>query len=92
MADESLRTERFDLRALLPGPQHCIACAERICAGVRELDGVIGASCNAEAGELEVTFAPAVLLPERLRLDVERRALEESDAVGHAVYRLTGLD
>jgi len=91
-ADESLRTERFDLTALLPGPQYCIACAERICAGAGELDGVVEASCDAEVGELEVTFDPAVLPLDRLRLEVERRALEEFDAVGHAVYRLTGLD
>lgn len=92
MNDAALTTERFDLTRMLPGPQHCVACAERVCAGVLELDGVADARCDAEAGELEVTYDPAVASRAQLRLAVERRALEESDSVGHAAYRLTGLD
>lgn len=92
MGGPALKTERFDLTRMLPGPQHCVACAERICAGVRELDGVADARCDAEAGELEVTYDPSVAPPTGLRIAVERRALEESDSVGHAAYRLTGLD
>ena len=85
-------TERFDLTAMLPGPKHCVACAERICASVRELEGVIDARCDSEAGELEVTYDPAVLPLDELHVTLERRALEEADAFGHAVYRLEGLD
>ncbi|MHB1136092.1 MAG: heavy-metal-associated domain-containing protein [Coriobacteriia bacterium] len=92
MGDAALTTERFDLKRILPGPQHCVACAERICAGVLEIDGVVSARCDSEAGELEVTYDPAVASPAGLLLAVERRALEEADSVGHATYRLTGLD
>ncbi|MBN2247381.1 MAG: cation transporter [Coriobacteriia bacterium] len=92
MADPAPETHRFDLAAVLPGPQHCVACAERICAGVRGLEGVLTARCDSEAGELEVTFDPSVVSFEELNLVIERRALEEADAFGHAVYRLEGLD
>lgn len=84
--------ERFDLAAMLGGPRHCAACAGRVCAAVRELEGVVDAQCDAPAGELEVVFDPAILSPADLRAAVERRVREESDAVGHAVYRLEGLD
>lgn len=86
------RTERFDLTAMLPGPQHCTSCAERVCAAAGELTGVIAARCDGEAGEVEVTYDPSVLSSDAVRLALEERARVETDAVGHAAYRLEGLD
>ncbi len=88
----ALATERFDLAAMLPGPRHCVACATRVCDAVGELDGVVDARCDGEAGELEVTFDPGVLPLAQLQRTVEQRVRAETEAFGHAVYRLEGLD
>ena len=85
-------TERFDLSTILPGPRHCVACAGRVCDGVLELEGVLDTDCDAEAGTLDVTYDPAVVPLAPLQLAVQRLALEAAGSVGHATYRLEGLD
>jgi hypothetical protein len=45
-----------------------------------------------EAGTLEVTHDPRSLAHRDLEAAMRRIAAEASDGVGHAAYRLTGLD
>lgn len=82
----------FKLKDLLPGDYYCSGCAERVCASAVELDGVDDASCDLEAGELTVAYEPRTISARDLAAAVRRLALEETDRVGHAVYRVTGLD
>jgi len=84
--------ERFDLRDALPGERYCAACANRVCDAVREVAGIVDASCDVEAAELTVSYDPRALPVAELRRVVHRIALEAADAVGHAVYRVEGLD
>lgn len=84
--------ERFDLRETLPGERYCAACATRVCGTVRQLAGVIDTGCDVESAELVVSFDPREIPPAELRRAIHRIALEEADAVGHAVYRVEGLD
>lgn len=85
-------THEYDLRGLLPSPRYCASCAERICAGVTALPGVVTADCDRESGSLVVTREGATLSARELDAAVRRIAAEEAGAVVHAAYRLTGLD
>ena len=51
---------RFDLRDALPGERYCAACANRVCDAVREVAGIVDASCDVEAAELTVSYDPRV--------------------------------
>jgi copper chaperone CopZ len=82
----------YDLRKLLPAAYYCQGCAERVCAAVRALDGVVDGSCDLEEGLLSVEHDPARLPADTLDSALQRIALEQTDRVAHAVYRLTGLD
>lgn len=84
--------ERFDLRSALPGERYCAACATRVCGSVRQFTGVIDTRCDAESAELVVSYDPRAIAVAELRRAIHRIALEEADAVGHAVYRVEGLD
>lgn len=86
------RTHEFDLVAMVPGPRYCTGCAERVCARTAELDGVEHSTCDPEAGMLTVTYLPGEVSVHVLEEQIRRLALEETDSVGHAAYRLTGLD
>jgi hypothetical protein len=86
------RIHVFDLTTLLTGAFYCAGCAERVCAATSGLAGVSDAACDIEGGTLEVTHDPKALPPGELDAQVKRFALEVSDSVGHASYRLTGLD
>ncbi len=90
MPDTDKRT--FDLKKLLPGTYFCQGCAERVCAGVGQLAGVREATCDLDAGVLDVSYEPNTLSARQLESAVQRIVLEETDRVGHATYRLTGLD
>lgn len=82
----------FSLRDLLPGDYYCSGCAERVCASALEIDGVDDASCDLDAGLLTVAYEPRTISDKDLAAAVKRLALVETDRVGHAVYRVTGLD
>ncbi len=86
------RTHDFDLMSLLAGPFYCTGCAERLCSGLAALPGVVSTGCDFEAGTLTVTHDPKILGPHDLESTVSRLAHEVSDQVGHATYRITGLD
>lgn len=86
------RSHEIDLIDLLPGTHYCAACAERVCSRIAELDGVKIAECDLEEGKLTVTRLGRRLSAEAFESAVRRIALEETDSVAHAAYRLTGLD
>lgn len=86
------RSHIFDLPALLPGDYYCGGCAERVCGAVVEIDGVVSASCDLEEGVLTIEYLPRTVGLGDLEARVRRLALEETNSVGHAAYRLTGLD
>jgi copper chaperone CopZ len=86
------RSHTFDLTALLPGDYYCGGCAERVCASVVGIEGVASASCDLEEGVLVVEYLPRTIGLAELEARVRRLALEETDSIGHAAYRLTGLD
>jgi copper chaperone CopZ len=87
-----LTTRSFDLTRLLPGPRYCAGCAERVCRRLAQMPGIIETRCDPEDGSLTVTHDPASLASGPLEELVERLALDEAGAAGHAVYRLEGLD
>lgn len=84
--------ETFQLQALLPAPYYCLGCASRVCDAVRGVAGVTEAHCAAEEGALDVTYDPLAIDAEELAARVRELALSVTGAVGHAVFRLTGLD
>lgn len=84
--------ETFQMQALLPAPYYCVGCAGRVCDRVGAIGGVIEATCMPEAGALEVTYDPLAISAEELAARVQELALLVTGAVGHAVYRLSGLD
>jgi len=85
-------THEYDLTSLLPSPRYCVSCAERVCAAVAGLDGVVDAACDPESGAFTVTRDGSALSARELDAAVRRIAAEEAGAVAHAAYRLTGLD
>ena len=85
-------TQEFDLTKLLSGPYYCVGCAGRVCRDIAALSGVVDSACDVEAGTLTVTYRPRELHARDLETAVRRLALEATDSVGHAAYRLTGLD
>ncbi|PKQ37152.1 MAG: hypothetical protein CVT59_08810 [Actinobacteria bacterium HGW-Actinobacteria-1] len=85
-------SETFQLQALLPAPYYCLGCASRVCDAVRSIAGVTEALCAAEEGALDITYDPLALSAEQLAARVRELALSITGAVGHAVFRLTGLD
>lgn len=87
-----LATQTYDLTKLLSGRYYCSACAARVCGEAELAEGVTSAHCDLEEGELTVTYHPSAIKPAELQALVERLALEASDRVLHAVYRVTGLD
>lgn len=90
MADA--RAHDFDLAQLLPGSFYCLGCAKRLCEGVTSLPGVLSSGCDIDTGTLSVTHDPKLLGVRDLESRVRLLAREVSEAVGHATYRLTGLD
>lgn len=87
-----LVTHTFDLTKLLSGPYYCSGCAARVCGQAEEVSGVASARCDLEAGGLTVTYDPSSIKRAELQALIERLALEASDRVSHAAYRVTGLD
>lgn len=87
-----MTTRSFDLTRLLPGPRYCAGCAGRVCRGLDGVPGVLETRCDLEGGTLTVTYDPESLVEGPLEELVERLALDEAGVVGHAVYRLEGLD
>lgn len=85
-------SETFQLQALLPAPYYCVGCASRVCDAVRGIAGVTDAVCAAEEGALAVTYDPLAIDAGELAVRVRDLALSVTGAVGHAVFRLTGLD
>lgn len=85
-------TDIFELQALLPSPYYCLGCAERVCGAITKVPGVIASTCTPAEGELSVTYDPAVVTGGELSERIRALALEISGGVGHAMYRLTGLD
>jgi len=85
-------SHEFDLTTLLPGPHYCAACAERVCTGVSALDGVTDVTCDLAHGSLAVEHDTGRLSRADVETSVRRIALEVTDSVAHAAYRLTGLD
>lgn len=90
MAHEDQRI--FDLRSLLPGEYYCSGCAGRVCEAARAIEGVTDASCDLDEGVLTVLADAHALKGRDLEASITRIALEETGRVGHAAYRLTGLD
>ena len=87
-----LTTRIFDLTKSLTGTYYCTGCAGRVCDGIESLEGVASADCDLEAGTLAVTYDHGAISHRDLERAVERLALEAADRVGHAAYRITGLD
>jgi len=87
-----LTTRSFDLTRLLPGPRYCAGCAGRVCRGLDDVPDVLETRCDLEGGTLTVTYDPESLEERSLEELAERLALDEAGVVGHAVYRLEGLD
>lgn len=82
----------LDLRALLPGDYYCAGCAGRVCEAVAALVGVSDVGCDLDEGVLTVSYGQKAFSAAEIEAQVVRLALEETGQVGHAVYRLTGLD
>lgn len=87
-----LAKSTFDLAGLLTGEYYCAECAERVCDRVAHLPGVLDSSCDVAAGSLTVKHDPAVLTSAELAASVQLAAAEVTHDVGHAAYRLEGLD
>lgn len=87
-----MTTRSFDLTRLLPGPRYCAGCAQRVCEVLSREPGVLEARCDPEEGALTVTYDRRRLASGSAEEMVRRLALDEAGAVGHAVYRLEGLD
>jgi len=85
-------TQELDLTKLLPSPHYCASCAERVCAEVTALEGVIDVQCDLQMGALTITHDARRLSSADLEERVRRIALEATGSVEHAAYRLTGLD
>lgn len=86
------REPPYDLRGLLTGTFYCQDCAARLCEQVSRLPGVLETECHIDDGVLGVTYDPAIARADELDSAVERLAFETTGSVGHAAYRLTGLD
>jgi len=85
-------TRSFDLTRVLPGPRYCPGCGERVCDRLSREPGVLEARCDPEEGVLTLTYDQKRLASGSPEEMVRRLALDEAGAVGHAVYRLRGLD
>jgi copper chaperone CopZ len=90
--EADVRERTFDLKALLPGDYYCTGCAERVCDALGAVAGVQQVSCDLAEGAISVSFEPQVLAPRELEAALSRLALEATDRVGHAAFRITGLD
>jgi len=86
------KSHTYDLGGLLPGTYYCTECAARVCEGVVGLPGVRAADCDVEAGSLTVTYDPHTVGEHDLTAAITRVAVESTDRVGHAAYRVVGLD
>jgi copper chaperone CopZ len=82
----------YDLGDLLPGTYYCAECAARVCEGVSTLPGVSASECDVEAGTLTVVYDPRAVSERDLTEAITRVAVEATDRVGHAAYRVVGLD
>jgi len=85
-------TDIFELQALLPSPFYCLGCAERVCGAISKVPGVLSSTCVPEAGELTITYDSEVVSGGELSDRIRSLALEITGGVGHAMYRLSGLD
>ncbi|MBN2405092.1 MAG: hypothetical protein JXE06_05880 [Coriobacteriia bacterium] len=82
----------FDLPALLPAEFYCLDCAEKLCGAARGIEGVLRSSCDKESGVLTVSFNPGRIDASALEKEIVRLGMNVVGAVGHAAYRLEGLD
>ena len=87
---EHLHTLRLSL--LVPQPAQCAACATRLRASVAELPGVSFVEVDPKAATLTVRHDTQLLSEDELEREAERLGFEIASAVGHATYKLTGLD
>lgn len=89
---ERTTTERFDLERLLPPDRRCAACAQRACSALSDTPGIADARCDLDEGIVSVSYDRESLTSRQVREMLVRHAYDAAESVGHAVWRLEGLD
>ncbi|MDH4139556.1 MAG: heavy metal translocating P-type ATPase [Coriobacteriia bacterium] len=76
----------------IPGGERCQACVAEIREAVDALPGVGSVEVDAGTSMLAVRFDAQAVTRETLVAEVERIGHDVSSAIGHAAWRVTGLD
>lgn len=80
------------LPVLIPSPVYCVECIHRLREAVEGLAGVAFTEIDPAAATLTVVHDIDVISDDDLETTVRSLGLEVSSLVGHAAYRVTGLD
>ena len=84
--------DRLELPVTIPSPEHCSACVERLIEAVDELPGVGSVSIDPVTSTLRATVESGVASEGSIQAAVEQAGYEVAAAVGHATWRVSGLD
>lgn len=82
----------LELPVVVPSPVYCVDCVRRLKDAVDGLAGVEFTEVDPGAGTLRVIHDTEVLSDAELETTVRSLGLEVAGAVGHAAYKVTGLD
>jgi Zn2+/Cd2+-exporting ATPase len=82
----------LELPVLMPSPAYCAECVRRLREAVDGLPGVEFTELEPGGGTLRVVHDTAVLPDADLEAAARSLGLEIAGAVGHAAFRVTGLD
>ncbi|MBI5232159.1 MAG: heavy-metal-associated domain-containing protein [Coriobacteriales bacterium] len=89
-------TERASATFTLQGPRsdraRCMACAERVCESLQQVPGVGKVECNPSAGAVVVEYDAERVSEADLIAEVEHFEMTLAESVGHASWRISGLD
>jgi len=79
-------------RAHAASSVRCERCGERACDSLAGVPGVLRTECDAAGQSVRVDFDPARVSEADLEAMLAGFGLELAASVGHAAWRITGLD
>ena len=85
-------TTTLRLPVVMSSPVQCSECIARLREGIEVLPGVSFAEVDERTTMLTVVHDPTVINDSQLRTEAERLGAAVAEQIGHAAYRIMGLD
>jgi copper chaperone CopZ len=70
----------------------CLECANRVCEALQDVPGVARVECGSTGSDVLVEFDPGRIGEAEIAHEMRQFGLELASELGHAAWRISGLD